>query len=140
MNSSIAAAAGLALYLAVAAPLFVLAWSARARAAALGVFGIGLLAILVLHSGWVGQSSLAPFDIRDIESAALSGGSSECGQVMQLLTEAGVILDRPTPRQLVVARRLWSEMPPAVREVTTACAEETRPADGGDGPIEIISR
>lgn len=139
MNSSIAATAGLALYVVVVAPLLALAWSKRLRAVALIVTGMGLLATIILHGGWFGRSSLSPFDIRDIESASLSG-SGECGQVMQLLTDAGVILGRPTPRQVVVARRLWSEMPPAVREVTTACADQTRPADSSDGPIEIIVR
>jgi len=139
MTPALASSAALALYLAVAAPLVFLIRRSRATVPALGALGALLLAIMAYGANWLGRASLAPFDIRDIESAALAGGG-ECVQVLQVLTEAGVILDRRNPSHLVVARQLWPQLPPAVRDATVACADEARPADSGGGPIEIVLR
>lgn len=139
MNAAVATSAALALYLLVAAPLLLFLRGARNWIAGLVIGGAALLAVVAIGGGWVGRGALAPHDIRDIESAALAGGG-ECAQVMQALTEAGVIIDRRNPSQLVVARQLWSQLPQAVRDATTACAEETRPADAGGGPIQVVER
>lgn len=136
MSPAAATSAALALYLLLAAPLLLFSRAARVGAVLCGVL---LLGIVALGAGWLGRGALAPHDIRDIESAALAGGG-ECAQVLQVLTEARVILDRRDPGRLVVARQFWSQLPSAVRDATVACADEARPADSAGGPIQVVER
>lgn len=139
MTPLLASSIALLLYSAVVVPLLLAVTNLWAGRAALALLGAGLTGLVLQQGGWLEHRSLAPFDIRDIESAALSEGG-QCAQVLRLLTDARIIIDRSDPVRIVVSGQLWPQLPAAVRDATMACVEEGRSGDGAQQPIEVVLR
>ena len=139
MSPVLASAAALTLYALCTAPLLFLVRKSRAAPYGIGVLAAMLSALVVFESGWVGWGALAPYDIRDLQSASLSG-AGECTRIMQALTDSGIVIDRNDPARLVVAKSLWDQLPQTVREVAQTCAEQSRPDTGNGAHVEIVPR
>jgi hypothetical protein len=98
-------------------------------------YGIATLAAASFHTG-IFSRDLAPHDFGAIGSQPTPG--DECAEVLQLLQQARVIIDRRDPARLVVARAAWEQLPSAVRDAATFCADRARPEGENIRPLEVV--
>lgn len=130
-NSSTALA--LALYAGLVAPLALTAWRPKI-AAALGVaYGAIILWTSAWHGGFVGHADLSPYDISDIRAENPGG---ECGQVVAVLEQGRVILDRRQKSRVIVDPRLWEQIPVAARDLAVSCLETENDGEA----VEVVNR
>jgi hypothetical protein len=137
MSSALATTIALVLYAAVLLPLAVAVWKPRAGRWVAAFYGIALLATGAFNTGWVPLRTLAP--VSDVEMA-MPTDADRCNQVLGLLEQSRVIIDRSRPDRLVVDQRGWEQLPPPVRDVIVACAERDRPAASGSDPMNVVTQ
>lgn len=136
MTSSFAIAAVAGILILAAVPLAILLRRPRALAPVMAVYGAFFLGVASLHAGFVRSEPLPSFEgLSSTPSTAMS--RRQCAEIVRLLEEGRVILDRAPPRISVVQSR-WEQLPQEAREAVVACVERGWPQ--GAGPAQVVVR
>jgi hypothetical protein len=141
VSSGLATGLVLALYALAMVPV---AWMwRRPKASRLLAPGLGaaLSGLAFVQTGILQSSQLTSTDLTGLAPSVSEIG--RCTRVLNLLTEAGVILGPVGGEDLVVNGADWDRLPTQVRDVTIACAKEmsSNNADERDAQeIEVIKR
>jgi hypothetical protein len=136
MSSTIAIMIVAALYAALLAPLVFVARKPRALAPLTGVYVVVIVAIATIQSGLFDPPTLPSLDDVPRSDAQLS--NAQCTQLLTLVENGGVIVDRRSPPRLAVAQSSWEQLPPEVREAVINCVQRTWPR--GAAPAQVEAR
>jgi hypothetical protein len=123
MSTALATLVATALYALALLPLAWVAWKPLTGRWVAPVYGLALLAIAGLNVGWLQVHSVTPAS--EVQVPVLTD-RDRCDQILDLLREARVVTGTSPSGELVVDQQAWDQIPPAVREVATACAEQRR--------------
>ena len=103
-----------------------------------GLCGALILGIALVQTGIFQRDSLAPVNVVGLAGAGATAG--RCQQVFDVLLDAGVLLERPGPRTLVVRGDAWAQLGPPVRDAVMACARDASGTENANSEIEVIER
>ena len=125
MSTALATFLALALYSLALFPLVVAAWRPRTGRYVVIAYAIAMLAISATNLGWVGASNLTPPGNLQM---SMPTDDDRCNQIIALLEDARLIRGRSPTGELIVDQAAWDDLPTAVRDIATACAERSRPS------------
>lgn len=135
MTTMIAVSLIAALYIVALLPLGLaarLGTSARTIAAA---YLIAVAMLAFYQTGLLSTSRLADTDVSLFPTSITE--ADRCDEAVDLLREAGVILDR-SPNRLIVAGARWDQLPPEIRDAVVNCVSATLPP--GNNAVEVVRR
>jgi hypothetical protein len=121
--------------------LLPLLWVLRPRMGArwaVMAFSGAIVAIAVYHTGIIAPSSTANADVANLVPQESARG--RCQEVLQLVADAGIVLETAETDKLVVRAEGWQQLPPAVRDAVVDCATQLSSGGGEGGEIEVIQR
>lgn len=133
MSPLLATIIGIALYAVVLLPLVgAVLWGRAPRL--LVVYGSFLAVVAVFNTGIFQRGSLAPTDT--IVRAAGPAEEAQCQQILELMRESGLTVDRSDPSAPKLTGRGANQLPPELRDVLLQCAEQAETASrvGGQNP------
>lgn len=120
----------LALYLAATLPL---AWfSRRGELRGIALVGGGILIAAFASTGLVSGGADLPKLSRVSEQQLRD---KRCEDVLRILQENRIILDKPSSAQIVVSKTMWANLPEMVRGATIACVK-----GDSDTDVAIVER
>jgi hypothetical protein len=124
-----------ALYIAALAPLIFVARKPRALMPMAGVYVACILAISMFQSGLLASATLPSLEDVPFSDGQLS--AAQCTQLLTLLDDGGVIVDRRSPPRLVVARSGWEQLPVEAREAVVGCVQRAWPRNAAQAQVEV---
>jgi hypothetical protein len=123
-------------YVAALGPLAFAAWKPNYATLVASLYVVFIGAIGLHQSGLFAQPALPSLDDVPIGGAEMS--TAQCAQLLAVLDEGGVIVDRRSPPRLVVAQGGWGQLPAEAREAVVACVQRTWPR--GVPPAQVEAR
>jgi hypothetical protein len=135
MTSTIAIMIVATIYVAALAPLAWIGIKQSAPAWMAGAYGVLIGAIAVQQSGLFAGPVIP--SLADVSLDNLTISDAQCGEVLTLLDNAGVFIDRQTPPHLVVAQEGWNQLPPEAREAVIACVQRAWPRNTAPAQVEV---
>jgi hypothetical protein len=135
MSSTIAIMIVAAIYIVALAPLVFLARNPKKLAPLAGVYVAIILAIATVQSGLFAAPALPSLEDVPLSDARLS--DAQCTQLLTLLENEGVIVDRRSPPRLTVSQSSWEQLPPEIHDATMACVQRTWPRNAAPAQVEI---
>lgn len=136
MNSIFAILAAGALHVAALGPAALAALRPSFGPFAAGFYALSALIALTLHTGAFTGDQLTPY--ASDRAGRRPNAGDECAEILQLLEQARVILDRRDPSRLVVSQAAWDRLPGAIRDAATQCADRARPEGANIRPLEVV--
>lgn len=134
MSPALAITAVLVLHIVALLPLL---WAAF-RPAIFGAVGIGYAALLVgiatYQTGAPGGVALPPMEGISATTPTMTGG--QCDEILSLLDQAGLFIDRRSPPRLIVRASRWAQLPQEGQDAVAACVRRTWPDDAPATQIE----
>jgi hypothetical protein len=120
------------LYFALFAPLMIIVLR-PSSAKPLGVaYGVLIAGLASYHSGLFEPATLPPGGVPEVE---LNG--TNCDELLALLDQAHIIIDRRNPPRLVVAGALWTQLPDDARDAVASCVQRSWPSSAPTAQIEV---
>jgi hypothetical protein len=124
----------LALYVIGFAPV---AWIVRPGMEAKGpgmAFAAAILVLGVFQTGVFARGSLTSTSIARLVPDQSTLG--RCRQVIDVATQAGIVLDAAQPGKMTVKGTIWQQVPSEVRDAIASCAAQLAPKPEGYLPSE----
>jgi hypothetical protein len=134
MNSLPAILIVLALNLLVLAPLGLAALRKRTPAWLVGAYSASLLGIGAYQLGFSQRIPIPAVDATRLSRTSLS--PSQCTELLTLLDQGGVFVDRRNPPRLVVAQLQWAQLPEEARGAVVDCVQQSWPRGAGTPQVE----
>ena len=124
----------LGLNLLALAPLGLVAVRRRTPAWLVAVYSVLLLGIGAYHLGFTQRIPIPQVDSASLSRGALS--QAQCAEILSLLDQSGVFVDRRNPPRLVVAQPQWEQLPEEVRGAVIECVQQSWPRGAGTAQVE----
>lgn len=123
------------LYLIALLPLGLAVRFKRRAHALAAIYLVAISMIAFYQTGLLSTSSLADTDVSQFPTSITE--TSRCDEAIELLKEAGIVLER-SPSRLVVAGAPWNQLPSEVRDTVVNCISRTLPS--GSRAVEVLER
>jgi len=134
MNALPAILIVLALNLLVLAPLAVAALRKRTPTWLVAAYSASLLGIGAYQLGFTQRIPIPALDPARMSRTSLS--PSQCTELLTLLDQGGVFVDRRNPPRLVVAAPQWTQLPEEARGAVVDCVQQSWPRGAGTPQVE----
>ncbi|HMG46777.1 MAG TPA: hypothetical protein VK614_04895 [Allosphingosinicella sp.] len=138
MSSAFATTIVAIVYIAALAPLGLAAWKPGIGGPLAAIYGAFITAIAAHQSGIFAQPALP--SLTDVSAADVTMSEARCTELLTLLDNGGVILDRRAPPRLAVAQDGWEQLPAEAREAIVACVQRAWPRNSAPAQVEIRTR
>jgi hypothetical protein len=132
MSSTFAIVLVSLLYIVLLAPLAIIVLRPSAVVPLATAYALSIAGIASYHSGLFEPATLPPGGVPDM---ALSG--VDCAELLGVLDQASVIVDRRNPPRLVVAEAQWAQLPDDARDAVVACVQRSWPTGAPAAQIEL---
>lgn len=138
MTSMAASGIALLLYAVMLAPIALFALRS-ANGPVLGFTALAMIgSVAFWQTGALQRGQLASTDVDNL--MPVGGDMGRCPEIIQILTDGGVILAPPTPETLTVRGAAWDQIPFQAQQVVLLCARGEDASNSGDETVEIIRR
>lgn len=129
----------LLLFLLLAAPALFAFWRRDLGLKTGAFYGAVLAGLLIWHLGFsIGEIPSREDLVKARSGTALEG--SRCEQALAAAERGGIVIDRANPSRLVVDAAIWPQLPQDLRAPLIECANNVRPLDQRERPVEIVER
>ena len=135
MSSTIAIMIVAIIYLAALTPLALVARKPRALVLSASLYGLLIGGVAIAQSGLFASAAIP--SLTDVSLGDRPLSESQCDQVLTLLDNGGVFIERRTPSHVIVVQQAWDQLPPEARDTIISCVQHTWPRNAAPAQVEV---